>query len=143
MPNRSIDGLLDEIIKLQKDWEIKFWETAKEAGSLVGQIHLGSRKPLLRAIRLRLYMEQGRRCTLCNPPDNHLSEHEIHEDHIIPISYGGRNENSNIRLVHAKCNLKRGNKLIGYVELVKFIEYVEREIRNLPRTEILALMKDC
>jgi 5-methylcytosine-specific restriction endonuclease McrA len=90
-------------------------------------------------MRNEVYIRQGRHCPLCKC---FLAKDEIHEDHIIPISYGGRNERSNIQLVHGKCNLKRGNEMVGYVDLNIFISYMEDQVRNLPEPRLLALMRN-
>ena len=40
------------------------------------------------------------------------SREDIHFDHDIPFSKGGSNEVENIQLLCAKCNLKKGSKII-------------------------------
>ncbi len=53
--------------------------------------------------------QQNNLCPLCN---NKIiaSSDEIHIDHIIPLSKGGKDENNNLQIVHSVCNLKKGSK---------------------------------
>ena len=44
---------------------------------------------------------------LVNPFDGS----EVHVDHIVPASKGGSDNLSNRRLLHAVCNLRRGNRV--------------------------------
>lgn len=62
-----------------------------------------------------LIERDGRDCWLCGepipedaPPLGRLS---ITIDHVIPISAGGVNAQTNLRLAHRKCNMARGNSL--------------------------------
>jgi 5-methylcytosine-specific restriction endonuclease McrA len=43
-------------------------------------------------------------------------------DHIIPISYGGDNERSNLRLVNRGPNRSRGNRGTDPVDLLRYLE---------------------
>lgn len=45
-------------------------------------------------------------CQICN---THIRDDEIQFDHIIPWSKGGSSDESNIRILCANCNRKRGN----------------------------------
>jgi 5-methylcytosine-specific restriction endonuclease McrA len=139
MSNLKIEALLSEIMIIRKEWECRLWQEAKEAGSILAEVHPANRRRLIEYMRSEIYIRQGRRCPLCKGV---LPKNEIHEDHIIPISYGGGNERSNIQLVHAKCNLKRGNEMIGYVDLYTFIGYMEDQVQNLPDSRLLALMRN-
>lgn len=58
-------------------------------------------------------------CPLCNKA---ILEGEETIDHIIPISRGGSNDISNLRPVHEKCNMLKGNLLDGeMMELINDI----------------------
>lgn len=51
-------------------------------------------------------------CPLCDkmmPEDLSM----IHVDHIYPKSLGGSDQIHNLQAVHAKCNIKKGNKIIN------------------------------
>lgn len=68
---------------------------------------LAARRPgLLPKLRLR----DGSGCGLCGKPLPAKDGRDIHMDHIVPVSRGGGDDMANLRLVHDKCNLKRGNK---------------------------------
>lgn len=47
-------------------------------------------------------------CGLCG---HRIKERDLTVDHIIPLSRGGTNEISNLRLVHSSCNQIKGNFL--------------------------------
>lgn len=52
-------------------------------------------------------------CQLCHEPvdpDHPERRHQASLDHIIPQSYGGGHDPSNLRLAHISCNSRRGNR---------------------------------
>lgn len=60
----------------------------------------------LEATRAQLMRRDGTECYLCKeqmPPD------DMTIDHVEPLSKGGRDNISNWRLVHSKCNLQKAN----------------------------------
>jgi CRISPR/Cas system Type II protein with McrA/HNH and RuvC-like nuclease domain len=125
------DELLSGLNEIQAQQERNIWQKVAAAGSILSEIDPQDRKALHREIRLELLLRQGRKCALC--PKFLDEEREIEEDHIVPISYGGGNDNKNIRLVCRDCNRKRGNELEGYVDLEFMIQYIEDRLRNLPK----------
>lgn len=56
-----------------------------------------------------LFFEQKGCCALCDLPFAH--EKDFHVDHWKPLSKGGSNDKSNLKLLHPKCNLSKGAKL--------------------------------
>lgn len=48
------------------------------------------------------------KCGLCG---HRIRKHDLTVDHIIPQSRGGTHAVDNLRLVHAKCNIIKGNDL--------------------------------
>jgi 5-methylcytosine-specific restriction endonuclease McrA len=40
-----------------------------------------------------------------------LPGQRLHVDHIIPTSRGGTDHPSNLRVVHGRCNLRKGNRM--------------------------------
>lgn len=55
-----------------------------------------------------LFFEQKGICAWC---DGALDEKSFHVDHWKPLSRGGSNDKSNLRLLHKSCNLSKGAKL--------------------------------
>jgi len=55
-----------------------------------------------------LFFEQKGMCGLC---DLALDANSYHVDHWKPLSKGGSNDKSNLKLLHPKCNLSKGAKL--------------------------------
>lgn len=47
-------------------------------------------------------------CGLCG---HRIKKVDLTVDHIVPLSRGGSHDISNLRLVHAKCNVIKGNDL--------------------------------
>ena len=54
----------------------------------------------------KLFKLQRGKCTCCGQP---LGD-DFHLDHVIPLALGGANEDSNIQLLRAECNLKKSSK---------------------------------
>lgn len=55
-----------------------------------------------------LFFEQNGKCALCDLP---MEEKGFHVDHWKPLSKGGSNDKSNLKLLHPRCNLSKGAKL--------------------------------
>lgn len=53
-----------------------------------------------------LMLKQNGRCPACRE----LLNEDYHLDHIMPIALGGKNEDSNIQLLHSRCNMKKNAK---------------------------------
>lgn len=64
-----------------------------------------ARQKIARSTRAAVVARDGWTCRICGedvtPGDEHL-------DHVLPVSMGGSNRVSNLRLTHASCNLRRG-----------------------------------
>jgi len=56
-------------------------------------------------LRLRLLIAQQHRCSLCLGP---MGYYDSHVDHVVPLSRGGLDVESNMQLVHSNCNLRKG-----------------------------------
>jgi 5-methylcytosine-specific restriction endonuclease McrA len=54
----------------------------------------------------KLYKSQRGKCVCCGLP---LGD-DYHIDHIIPLSLGGRNDDTNVQLLRKRCNLQKSSK---------------------------------
>lgn len=63
----------------------------------------------------QLFFEQKGMCGLC---DLALDADDFHVDHWKPLSKGGSNDKSNLKLLHPKCNLIKHNKLPSELKLI-------------------------
>lgn len=57
---------------------------------------------------MRLLEDQNGLCAICNEP---FGADGFHIDHWKPLSRGGTNDPSNLKLTHPVCNLKKGTRL--------------------------------
>lgn len=71
--------------------------------------------------KAKLLVRDGSKCFLCN---TELGD-DISVDHLIPLVQGGKNELSNMVLMHEKCNFDCGHKTV--VEKVKMA--VDNKVR--------------
>lgn len=55
-----------------------------------------------------LFAKQGGICPACGL----LLNKDFHIDHKVPLSKGGLNVDTNVQLLHAVCNMKKGSKLL-------------------------------
>jgi 5-methylcytosine-specific restriction endonuclease McrA len=65
----------------------------------------------MRAILLAHAIANAARCPECGMPMR--AEHALHVDHIVALSRGGTNHPSNLRVLHRRCNLRKGTKPAG------------------------------
>lgn len=65
-----------------------------------------------RADLLRMHEEQNGKCAYCGITISWNMPHDIHVDHIQPLSKGGSNELDNLALACADCNLSKGDNLL-------------------------------
>ena len=54
--------------------------------------------------RMAVYTASGEKCWLCSAP---LAFEDMTIDHVKPVNDGGKNELSNLRASHQKCNVSR------------------------------------
>ena len=74
---------------------------------------------------------------ICQNCKQHIDDENINFDHIIPWSKGGPSEESNLRLLCAKCNKKRGNNF----ESQYLVSHIH-EIFNDPHSLNVEMIKD-
>ena len=72
--------------------------------------------------RDHIFKRDGYNCYLCNSPVDLSASHIVgtgdwelypHIEHVIPISKGGPDTLDNVKIAHAKCNLDKGDKILG------------------------------
>ncbi len=82
----------------------------EELIALVKQIdRLPKRTVWPKQILSYLHDRQGGICPKCGRGLNCRDGQSLHIDHVVPFAQGGENSVSNIRLIHAKCNLSKGD----------------------------------
>jgi len=70
------------------------------------------KRPLLKArTRNRVFERDGGKCAYCN--GQMLYDESWHIDHIKPVSKGGTNDETNLVLSCARCNLEKANKEVA------------------------------
>ena len=87
------------------------WRKANLKSSCVCQHNYRARKQanggkLSKGLSKALYARQKGRCACCKK----LLGDNYHLDHIVPLALGGANEDWNIQLLTATCNLNKGAK---------------------------------
>jgi 5-methylcytosine-specific restriction endonuclease McrA len=112
---------LPELRAAAAAWRAKYPERQKAAevawraaNPEVARIVTANRRARIKAnggvvskgIVTRLLAMQGGKCACCG---KELGE-DFHLDHIMPLALGGANEDRNLQLLRAKCNLRKGHK---------------------------------
>jgi predicted nucleic acid-binding Zn ribbon protein len=69
-----------------------------------GRLGPGRRREIERAYVIE---RDGSRCHLCGKK---CRPEEIHLDHVVPLSQGGSHDPENLRVSHAVCNLRKGDR---------------------------------
>src|SRR5271166_7214381 len=95
-----------------------FWSDVVECSQLMKKLDPNQRRPWIAHVIAEMYEAQGGKCALTGNPLN--SNFEV--DHIVPVSYGGGNERSNLRLVSRNANRSRGNRGISPQDLLRYLE---------------------
>lgn len=118
----KVDG--DSYLHLRKFENHQLLNPKREAPSKIPALDSKSRC-LKKTTWERLWSEwekSDKKCPVCgkqslflpgrgNVIDGHV---KLHIDHIVPISKGGSNEDDNLRIICAKCNLSKGNSIENY-----------------------------
>lgn len=61
----------------------------------------------------------GRVCYLCGLPIPE-GRRQLHFDHVVPLARGGTHTEDNIRPTHARCNYRKGKKLLAEIDQAAF-----------------------
>ena len=64
-------------------------------------------------IKLRLY---GKQKGYCNGCGHHFEFRHFHKDHVVPLSRGGQDTNSNLQLLCGHCNSAKGSQSMAYLK---------------------------
>lgn len=66
------------------------------------------RRKLSKGRRQAVIDRDGYVCGICS---GEVEWHDVHIDHIFPVSLGGNDELANLRVTHARCNMLKGAKV--------------------------------
>lgn len=69
----------------------------------------GSRSKIKLNSKIKCWNKSNGICYLCNKP---MCIEDFNIDHIIPVSKGGTNKQSNLAAVHPKCNQNKSDKIL-------------------------------
>ena len=67
------------------------------------------RNKMTPGLRYKIMKRDGFRCVLCGRSAN--DGIKLHVDHVIPVSRGGKTEESNLRTLCEECNMGKGDKV--------------------------------
>jgi hypothetical protein len=68
----------------------------------------------------KIYRESNHTCYLCG---KQVPRVQASVDHVIPLSKGGKDDGTNYKLAHSRCNTEKGNML-----LADYLRFKEREL---------------
>ena len=71
------------------------------------RLYNSSARDFSKSMKQKQYLQQGGRCRHCG---KYGSMSDMHADHIIPYSKGGRTTASNLQILCRDCNLKKSNR---------------------------------
>jgi|JRHI01.1.fsa_nt_gi 5-methylcytosine-specific restriction endonuclease McrA len=97
---------------------LDFWTDVVECSELMKQLDPIHRRPWIADVICQMYEEQAGRCALTGHP----LDTSFEVDHIVPVSYGGGNERTNLRLVSRTANRSRGNRGVDPHDLLRYLE---------------------
>lgn len=80
---------------------------------------------------LYLFVQQRGLCAACHVALPSLHLEAPHVDHVVPWSQGGDNGGDNIRLLHATCNLEKGD-ICSPDQVIRHLEYRLLNLRAQP-----------
>ncbi len=99
------DELQQRVKELMADNEVQKKSNIYEY-LLTGEAKILNLRAFDEADRVTMYHRQGGKCAMCGLP---FEFKEMHGDHIIPWSKGGKTTLDNGQMLCAKCNLKKSN----------------------------------
>lgn len=74
---------------------------------------------LYRRKMARILLRDKRICQLCYRPVKFMPMHPLSPslDHIVPVSMGGSNDDSNLQLAHLRCNILKSDSVQGQLRI--------------------------
>ncbi|MFZ9016248.1 MAG: HNH endonuclease [Ilumatobacteraceae bacterium] len=68
------------------------------------------RRLMTNAMRVDVLRRDGHRCKMCGRDSGVI---ELHVDHVVPVSHGGRTTMDNLQTLCRDCNLGKSNRFVG------------------------------
>ena len=102
----------------EPNYYCSFWDSSKNfyfsgidlAGEYLDKLRLQRKKRranLKPSLRFKILHRDQYRCQTCGATAEDGAK--LHVDHILPVSKGGTNDESNLRTLCSECNIGRGN----------------------------------
>lgn len=66
------------------------------------------RTPIPKWMRDQVLDRDGLTCGLCG---GDVEAGDVHMDHILPVTRGGKNRVTNLQVTHSRCNIRKGNRI--------------------------------
>jgi 5-methylcytosine-specific restriction endonuclease McrA len=120
----------EKVQQYKKDWKERHPDRVTESRARYNQEHRETTIAWTRRRRARqaevavgevdhkrIWKRDRGLCYLCG---RSVAKNDVHYDHVIPLSRGGTHSEDNIRVTHARCNLKKGVKLVEELDLETF-----------------------
>lgn len=82
----------------------------KERLSTTQYLRQRERSLMTPSLRVDVLRRDGYRCRACGASSSDI---QLHVDHIVPVSHGGRTEMSNLQTLCQSCNLGKSNRFVG------------------------------
>lgn len=74
--------------------------------------------------REKVFIRDNKWCYICEKPIKYFKDASI--DHVIPLSKGGSNALSNIKITHRSCNNWKGSHLLEELDLYGYRDKINR-----------------
>lgn len=98
-------GLLDEA----DDGSLWIHDWMQYAGKIIRRLEANAeRGRLTDVIRQWVVERDGYRCGICGET---VDREDVHIDHVVPVSRGGKSTLENLRVTHSTCNLAKGARM--------------------------------
>jgi len=119
--------LADQMGDIQRLAWKEVWLVAEDCSDVLSALPEHRRKQVAAALREDMLDQQGGICPLCDRAIDRNTLGAFHVDHVIPYSYGGGYERTNLQVTHPSCNMKKGD----FVDVRDLVPYLERKADEL------------